>query len=269
MKLEHIAFSGSVPANYEQYLGPLLFEPYAQDIASRISKTNVQSVLEIACGTGRVTKHLRNLIPYSAQLIATDLNPGMLEIAKNLLPNENISFQVADAQELPFADNSFNVVVCQFGFMFVPDKAKAFNEAFRVLKQGGTLLFNTWDKIENNHLAHLIRTVVTDFFSSSSAADFYEVPFSMYNKQDITSLLHSAGFNNIHVELVTKKGIAKTALDAAKGLITGTPAFKEILERDASAPEKIITIAENKIAELYGKNSFESELNAWVTEAWK
>ncbi|MEO6329914.1 MAG: class I SAM-dependent methyltransferase [Ginsengibacter sp.] len=269
MKSEHATFSGSIPANYDRYLGPLFFEPYALDIVSRIKEGNIQRVLEIACGTGRVTMHLRKAIPSSAELIATDLNPGMIEVAYQLLTGENIKFQAADAQALPFDDNTFDLIVCQFGFMFMPDKPKAFNEAFRVLKQGGKLIFNTWDKIENNPLSNTVKNIVAEYLPATSAGDFYKVPFSMFDKEAIKLLLQDAGFGKIIIELVKKEGITSTSSDGVKGMILGTPAFKEISDIDVSAPEKIIGIAEKKIAELYGNNPSKSELNAWVAEAWK
>ncbi len=269
MKSAHIAFSGGVPANYDKYLGPLFFEPYALNLVQRIKESDVQKVLETACGTGRVTKHLRKTVSSFAELIATDLNPGMIEVAKQILPAGDIQFQVADANQLPFEDNTFDLVVCQFGFMFVPDKPKAFSEAFRVLKPQGKLLFNTWDKIENNPLSNTVKNVVADYFPGSNAADFYKIPYSMCEKKDIEHLLQEAGFTKINMELVTKEGISASAADSAKGLILGTPIFKDINEIDSSAPEKLVALAEKKITELYGNNPSKSELNAWVIEACK
>ncbi len=141
MKKEFATFSGMVPALYDQYMGPLFFEPYGSDIAMRLKESNLQKVLEIACGTGRVTRHIRQTISDSAELVATDLNPGMIEVAKGALNEMNVEFCIADAQALPFDDESFDCVVCQFGFMFVPDKPKAFRETFRVLKKDGTSTF--------------------------------------------------------------------------------------------------------------------------------
>ncbi|MEP7232806.1 MAG: methyltransferase domain-containing protein [Ginsengibacter sp.] len=262
-------FSGSVPANYDQYMGPLFFEQYAQDLAARIDKGKVQQALEIACGTGRVTTHLRNALPAAATLIATDLNPGMLEVAKQKTAIENIQYQVADAQELSFADDSFDVVVCQFGFMFVPDKPKAFSEAYRVLRPGGMLLFNTWDAIEHNPLSKTVTDVVSAFFPGTGAANFYTIPFSMHDREAIMQWLQEAGFSTIHIEQVTKQPTSAHASDGARGLILGTPVFHAINEIDTTAPEKVIALATEKIAALYGDNPSTSEMNAWVAEAWK
>ena len=266
MKTEYAAFSGSVPSNYDKYLGPLFFEPYAVDLVSRIDQNKAHTVLEIACGTGRVTKHLRKALPSSSTLIATDLNAGMIEVAKQNVRPENIEFKEADAQALPFDDNSFDLIVCQFGFMFVPDKPKAFSEAYRVLKPGGTLLFNTWDKLENNKLSYVVRNIVAEHLEAS-AAEFYKVPFSLTGKEEIESFLKDAKFNKIQIELVTKQGTGVSALEAAKGLITGTPMFKQLIEKGAKAPEQLIAIAEKELSKLFGNGTIKTELNAFVSQA--
>jgi ubiquinone/menaquinone biosynthesis C-methylase UbiE len=258
-----------VPALYDQYMGPLFFEPYAADIASRVKEKNNNIVLEIACGTGRVARHLRTAMPASAKLIATDLNAGMLEVAKKALKEANIEFRIANAQALPFDDQSFDLIVCQFGLMFVPDKPAAFREAFRVLKRGGTLLFNTWDTIENNPLSYTVNNSIASFFAPADSPEFYKVPFSMHDRQALKGLMEDAGFNNIKVELVTKEGVTSAAANAAKGLIFGTPAFMEISAIDAAAPGKIAVLAEKEIARLHGDNPCKSELNAWVCEGRK
>src|SRR5689334_14032588 len=125
------AFSGSIPGHYDKYLGPMYFEPYALEIASRIDPSPVKIALELASGTGRVTRHLRDVLNEDATLIASDISPDMLEIAKEKLKGEDIVWQVIDAQLLPFQDNSIDLIVCCFGFMLVPDRPKAFEEAYR------------------------------------------------------------------------------------------------------------------------------------------
>ena len=118
---------------------PLLFEDYAADLAQQLAVPSGGAVLELACGTGVVTKHLRSALPASTRLVATDLNPGMLETAQRMLRGvTGIEFQIADGTDLPFDDASFDAVVCQFGVMFFPDKARGFSEAARVLKPSGT-----------------------------------------------------------------------------------------------------------------------------------
>lgn len=266
MNKEFVAFTGTIPGNYDKYMGPLFFEPYALDLAARIKGRPLKKVLEIACGTGRVTKHLRSALPNDAMLIATDLNSDMLAIAKHNLAEEKIEFGVADAQSLPFDDNSFDLVVCQFGFMFMPDKAKAFGEIYRVLVKGGCLLFNTWDKLENNEASFIVRNAVAENLGD---AEFYSVPFSMNNKEQIELLLNNAGFKKINLSLVKKQGTGVTAMETAKGLLLGTPAYKRIAEASKISPEQLVSISQQKLEAVYGKGIITTELNAWVGEAEK
>src|SRR5690349_8003483 len=151
------AFAGSIPHNYDTYLGPLFFEPYAVDLVERLESNDYESVLEIACGTGRVTKHLVKKLSSHGQLYATDLNEGMLRIARERLHDDRIDWQVADAHNLPFYDQQFDLVVCQYGIMFFQDKLKALKEVYRVLLPGGRFYFNTWDRIEYNAIADVTR----------------------------------------------------------------------------------------------------------------
>ena len=135
-----IQYSATAAQHYEKYSGPVFFEPYALEVANRIDPSAVKIALEIACGTGRVTRHVRKVISPEAKLIATDLSPDMLQVAKEELQGLPIEWKVADAQELPFEINSIDLIVCCFGYMFVPDKLKAFSEVHRVLKPGGQFL---------------------------------------------------------------------------------------------------------------------------------
>src|SRR5436190_14112443 len=160
------SFTANVAENYEKFMGALFFVPYAKDIVSRLPG-NINSVLEIACGTGQVTRLLREHFP-EARIVATDLNPGMIEVAKKIIGEQDkIEWSVADAQELPFDDNTFDVVICQFGLMFLPDKQKGVNEAFRVLKPGGRFIFNTWDSMKNNTVYIIANDVTNSFFSDN------------------------------------------------------------------------------------------------------
>jgi ubiquinone/menaquinone biosynthesis C-methylase UbiE len=145
-------FAGSVPKVYEQYLVPLIFEPYAEDLASRVALGPCTRVLEIAAGTGVVTRKLASVLPKETSIVATDLNPAMLEVASSVAMKRPVEWREADAMHLPFDDQSFDAVVCQFGAMFFPDKGKAFAEARRVLEPGGRLLFNVWDRIEEKRI---------------------------------------------------------------------------------------------------------------------
>lgn len=200
--------------------------------------------------------------------MAIDLNAGMIAIAQQTIQHPNLQFAEADVQQLPFDDASFDVVICQFGFMFVPDKQKAFDEVYRVLKSGGKLLFSTWDKLENNLLTLVIRNITAKYVNEA-AADFYNVPFSFYNKQVMKSYLTKAGFRDIHIEAVSKTGTHASPYEAAKGLILGTPAFNIIYNEAPDAPEKLIAVTGKELATLFGEDIVKTALSAVVCESVK
>src|SRR5688572_1796108 len=163
MSLSSVDRPGEGAAYYDDFLGPLFFEPYAIEVAKRIDPSSVSLALEIAAGTGRVTRHLRERIPVTAKLIASDLSREMLDEAKKNLNQLDIDWQIIDAQQLPYKDNSIDLVVCCFGYMFVPDKPKAFNEAFRVLRPGGMIMFTTWGKLEHNAASYASRLLAEKY----------------------------------------------------------------------------------------------------------
>ena len=261
-------FPGTVPEKYDRYLGPLLFEPFAEDLADRISGKKYKEVLELACGTGRVTRHLKKVLPKEAKLVATDRHADMIKVAADSLPNENINWQTADAQQLMFPDESFDLVVCQFGLMFVPDKKKALSETYRVLKRGGKFLFNTWDKIENNGVIYLGNQIICSYFPENPPS-FYRVPFSLCQPDQLETWLTAAGFKHIKVTPVEKEGISPSAKEAAVGIVEGNPIHDRIIEKDPKLVDVIRTAVEQKISEEFGSSPLKSPLRAWVIEATK
>src|SRR5690349_13771287 len=121
-----LTFTGSIPQHYDQYQGPMFFEDYAIDVANRINVSSVNDVLELSCGTGRVTNHIRRVLHPTAKLTASDLSPDMLEVAKQKLRGANIEWQIIDFTKIPFADKSLDLLVCCFGYMFAENKEQAF-----------------------------------------------------------------------------------------------------------------------------------------------
>jgi len=261
-------FSGSIPKHYEQYLGPLFFEPYAIEISKRINPSEVRFVLEIGCGTGRVTRHLRKVIPATAKLVASDISGDMLAVAKEKLKKANIDWQIIDAQQLPFDDNSIDVVVCCFGYMFVPDKPKAFAEAHRVLRPGGMLIFSTWDKLEFNEASYNYRKIVEEVLQVNLPAS-YNLPFSMNDHAEIKQMLLEAGFSKISIESVGKVSIGKTALKTADALAGGGSIYNEIMLQDSSLVKEIMSRLEKKLAEKFGASPMKAPMKAVISQAWK
>ncbi|HMG46630.1 MAG TPA: methyltransferase domain-containing protein [Allosphingosinicella sp.] len=222
-------FAGSIPALYDRLLGPLLFEPYARDLAERAGAFGPRRILETAAGTGIVTAALLREAP-QAEIVATDLNQAMLDVAAGKIGPGRVEFRAADAQSLPFADASFDFVVCQFGVMFFPDRVAAYREARRVLKPGGRFLFNAWDRIDRNPVSAAAAGAVAALFSGDPPSFFERVPFSYHDRVRIEADLRAAGFTDIVAETVatTSRVVAR---DAATGLCEGTPLRAEIEER--------------------------------------
>jgi ubiquinone/menaquinone biosynthesis C-methylase UbiE len=269
MTTNNAAFVGSIPENYDQQLGPVVFEPYAADLVARLKVPENADVLEIACGTGIVTRRLRDQLPRSTKVLATDLNEPMIDYAKQKFRrDENLEWKTADATELPFADASFDGAVCQFGLMFFPDKPRAVSEVHRVLKPGGSFLFNVWDAIELNDLPHLAHKVVSGYFESDPP-NFYDIPFSFYDRDTIKSLLASAGFKEIELATVPLPEIAASARGVAHGLIHGNPLINEINERNAALTPEIETDLAKTIAARFGDAPVRAQMQAVVCSAKK
>lgn len=262
----NVAFIGSVPENYDRYLGPVLFAPYAEDLVKRLAVREGATVLEIACGTGIVTRKLKDALPASAKLVATDLNQEMINFAQHkFTADETIQWQQADAMKLPFADQSFDAVVCQFGLMFIPDKAAAVCEVRRVLKPGGIFLFSVWDAIEKNEVAYIAHQVISSFFADDPPT-FYEIPFGYRDPEVIQTLLQAAGFTDVQMDIVATTGESPSALDAARGTVEGNPVAGIIRERGQDQGKIIAAIAV-ALAERLGDHPMKTKLQALIFKA--
>jgi ubiquinone/menaquinone biosynthesis C-methylase UbiE len=200
-------------------------------------------------------------------LTATDLNEAMFQNAMSkFTEDENVQWLQADACSLPFADSIFDAVVCQFGIMFVPDKALAAREAHRVLKPGGSFLFNVWDAIEHNELAQLTHQIIASYFDKDPPA-FYEVPFSYHDREEIKRVFKNAGFQNIKTEVVTKLTGTNRAEDAALGLIEGNPVAVAITEREPALLPVITNAVSRAIKSRFGETAFRVPMRAIAVEA--
>jgi ubiquinone/menaquinone biosynthesis C-methylase UbiE len=264
MAEQHAAFVGTVPANYDRYLGPILFHGYADDLAARVPVARGMRVLEVACGTGILTERLVRRLPDQGTLVATDLNEAMLAHARTRIPdNPGLEWRQADGTRLPFPERVFGVVVCQFGLMFFPDKAAGVRDAFRVLEPGGTYLFNVWDKLERNAITRITHDTIGTFFPTDPP-QFYQTPFSLHDAGLVRSLLDAAGFVDVEGVSVEKVGQSPSAADAAVGLVEGNPVIGTIMERRPEAlPDIKAAVARNIAAEL-GDHPVRSPLRAHV-----
>src|SRR5215212_968929 len=188
------AFGASVAEIYDRLMVPLIFEPYAVDLAARASRRPIRRLLEVAAGTGVVTRHLAATLPADAAIVATDLNSAMLERARAAGTARPVEWRQADALQLPFGDGEFDALVCQFGAMFFADKAKAFAEARRVLKPGGLFLFNVWDRIEENEVPDIVTASVATLFPDDPPRFLARTPHGYHDTQAVARDLRSGGF---------------------------------------------------------------------------
>ena len=240
------AFSGSVPEAYDRYLVPLLFEPYAEDLARRAARLAPGNILEIAAGTGVVTRRLAEALP-EARITATDLNPDMLAFVRPL-ESARVALSVADAQALPFADKLFDLIVCQFGYMFVPDRALAYREAARVLRPGGQILFNVWDDIGDNDAANAVNLALAEAFPDDPPRFLERGPFSYHDHALIETELDAAGFDDIAIERVELASPHADPGGAVAGFIKGSPMAADLAERDPAIVSAAIDRARQAIA---------------------
>jgi ubiquinone/menaquinone biosynthesis C-methylase UbiE len=260
-------FAGSIPALYDSMLGPLIFEPYAQDLAARLSRLKPQRVLETAAGTGIVTRALLRALPAETSIVATDLNQPMLDHAAGQTPPGRVAWQKADAQMLPFPDSSFDAIVCQFGVMFFPEKDKAYAEARRVLRPGGHFIFNVWDRIEHNEFPALVAAAVADLFPDDPPRFLSRTPYGFHDVEAIAAAVRSAGFAEVAAETVTRRSIAPSGREPAIGFCQGSPLRSEIEARDAGRLAEATENAARAIAERFGQGPVDGKIQAHVITA--
>lgn len=261
-------FAGSIPMLYEQLLVPLIFAPYAADLAARAAALQPRSVLEIAAGTGVVTRALARLLPLDCEIVATDLNPAMLAHAATLAIARPVRWQPADAMSLPFADASVDLVVCQFGAMFFPDRAAAYAEARRVLRPGGTLLFNVWDRIELNELADVVTAALEPLYPDDPPRFLARTPHGYHDRERIAADLQGGGFGaGVSIDSVAARGRADSAWSAAMAYCQGTPLRNEIEARGTPSLEQATRHAAQAVTRRFGAGTLDTRIQAHVVVA--
>lgn len=261
-------FAGTIPATYDQLMVPLLFEPYAADVAERAKSYSPRDILETAAGTGVVTRAIHRALP-NASIVATDLNPAMLEVAARRLHSDKVRYQAADAQDLPFDDQSFDLMVCQFGIMFYPDKLAANREAFRVLRPGGRYLLVIWDTLDRNPAPKVLHEAVAAQFPDDPPGFFARVPHGYADLEIVTADLMAAGFDDLEFETIGHRSRARSALDAATGMCQGGPLRSEIEARDHSALDRVTEAAARALQQFEGPNGFDAPMSAHLVTATK
>jgi len=252
MTNEAARFTGSIPENYDRGLGPAIFADFAEITAQAAASHAPARVLEIAAGTGIVTRRLRDRLPVGARLTATDLNPPMLDVARAKFgPHDAVEFQTADATALPFGDGSFDAAVCQFGLMFFPDRARSFAEVHRVLAQGGRYHLSTWDSHEFNPYGRIAHETIGGFFPQDPP-QFYTVPYSCAAIDPIKQGLAAAGFRDIFVSVITQEKEVPDLAGFARGLVFGNPTIDQIRSRGNVDPEQVYATMLARLREEFG-----------------
>ena len=259
------SFIGSIPENYERFRATD-FEPFADELAARIASAGPRCpVLELACGTGILTERLRARLPPSVRIVATDINVPMLDYARTKRGGmPETEWQQADAAALPFSSASFDAVLCQFGFMFVPDKAVAFREARRVLASGGLLAFNVWDSIQTNQSMHVVQQTISSFLGHEPG--FFDAPFAMHDRAVLRDLVQSNGFHQIEISTVSMRTVSPSAHDLATGIVTGSPASLE-LQQGGIALQPVIDAAAAARGSTFGDCPCQTDRRALVVTA--
>ena len=263
-----VRFSGSVPANYERYMVPLLFRPYAEVVAERAARWKPRNILETAAGTGVVTDALSKALP-EAVIVATDLNQPMLDVAATRVSSSNVSFRQADALDLPFADASFDLVVCQFGAMFYPDRIQGHTEARRVLRDGGRYLLAIWDRIERNVLTDLANESMKSLFPDNPPQFMARGPFGYHDPAWIEDDLHAAGFDTVEIETVALSSRSPSAEDGVRGLVYGSPMGLELEEYGEGALDRVFDDLLGKARQYEGPDGFDAPMSAHIVTATK
>ncbi|BAN26196.1 class I SAM-dependent methyltransferase [Caballeronia insecticola] len=258
-------FAGRIPELYDRLLVPMIFASYASDIATRVAARNPSRVLETAAGTGVVTRAMSRMLPSHVEIVATDLNQAMLDRAAANDAGRPINWQQANALQLPFDDASFDIVVCQFGAMFFPDKAAAFAEARRVLRSGGALLFNVWDRIEENEFAHTITEALRRLFPVDPPLFMERTPHGYFDAQVISHDLASAGFDATpSIATVTARSRAATAHLVAVAYCQGTPLRNEIESRPFVTLDDATDASATAIEARFGTGLVDGKIQAHV-----
>jgi SAM-dependent methyltransferase len=258
------SFAGSIPETYERAMVPLLFTPYALDMARRAAQRRPARILEIAAGTGAVTRELLREMP-AAHIVATDLNPAMLEQARQAVGSERVEWRQADGQDLPFPDASFDAVLCQFGVMFFPDKARGFREARRVLKPGGLYCFNVWDGISHNDFSATINHALAKVFPDDPPRFLARVPYGWHDVDVILDELARGGWTSgVTHELVTATSRADSAQATGTALCQGSPLRADIEARDPARLQEATDAAIAALTDKYGSGAIEGRMQAIV-----
>ncbi|HEY7993748.1 MAG TPA: class I SAM-dependent methyltransferase [Candidatus Eremiobacteraceae bacterium] len=257
------SYTGLIPEVYERDLGPMLFAVYAEEVAARAKARQPRRILEVAAGTGIVTEALRRALP-DATIEATDLNQAMIDFASAKRPKAATRWSRADALALPFDDGAFDLVVCQFGAMFFPDRIKAFREARRVLAGRGAYIVSLWDGLQANDLPRVVSEAAMTIFPDDPPLFLRRTPYGHGDPVAIERDLRDAGFSNVAIERIEKRSRGPTPRAAASGFVEGTPLRFEIEARDARRLQAVVEAATLALSQKFGDGPVDALMAAFV-----
>ncbi|MEQ1952052.1 class I SAM-dependent methyltransferase [Mesorhizobium yinganensis] len=261
-------FAGSIPEIYNRLMVPLLFDPYAAYLADRVVGLRPSDVLETAAGTGALTRAMASRLPAGARITATDLNQPMLDRAAATTPgSDRIRWQQADALALPFEDRSFDVVACQFGVMFFPDRILGYSEARRVLAPGGTFLFNVWDRLSENAFVTVVSATLAKLFPADPPTFMERLPHGYYDLAAIGADLKAAGFSSFGTETIGHVATAATPLDAATAYCQGSPLRTEIEARKNPSLQDATQAVADDLERAFGSGPIRGPIRAHLIAA--
>jgi SAM-dependent methyltransferase len=263
-----LMFAGSVPELYDRHLVPLIFDPYADEVVARLQDLHLGSILEVAAGTGVVTRAMASRLPASVSITATDLSQPMIDHARSVGTSRPVVWQAADVMDLPFADAAFDAVVCQFGVMFFPDRPAAFAEVARVLRPGGVFLFTVWGAIEHNEFAAVVSEAVGALFADDPPDFLARTPYAYFDEATIQADVAAGGFvSPARFETVEARSRARSPDVPAIGFCQGTPLRAEIEARGSLT--EATTAAAKAVGERFGANDVDAKILGYVVTAHK
>ena len=261
-------FAGSIPQIYDKYLVPLIFTGFAEDVAQRVATLSPMTILETAAGSGVVTRSLATKIAPDARYVVTDLNQPMLDhAAERQGADSRIRWQQADALALPFDDAAFDVVCCQFGVMFFPDRIRGYREAKRVLKPGGRFVFNVWDRVEENVFANDVTNALAEMFPSSPPRFLARTPYGYHDMTLIRDELERAGFSDVTIETRSEQSRAPSPRHPAIAYCQGTPLRSEIVARGADKLQAATEHSAAAISSRHGNGEVTAKIQGLVVLA--
>ncbi len=261
-------FVGSIPELYDRFLVPLIFDAYASDLADRVAALRPHEILETAAGTGALTRAMASRLAADVQIVATDLNQPMLDHAAIRTPTSaHVVWRQADALALPFVDQSFDVVACQFGVMFFPDRVAGYQEARRVLRPGGPFLFSAWDRLSENAFVTVIQEALSRMFPDNPPTFMERTPHGYHSGDAMRGDLQAAGFTSVAIDSVRHTARAATPRDAAIGYCQGSPLRAEIEARGPGRLEEATQAAADALQKEFGSGPIEGQIRANVVSA--